>query len=551
MRYLIAEISTKFHLVLIGITKLKFDNQYFYIMIEKREIIDMGELRDISNLKIKDTLVLNSNFKGVIFDLYGTLIELNTRSLLRDFSKILGVKSSPVKLKQTLTKRFSTDDEALVNFIEVILDRKATPNEIAMCSEALAKHLTTAKLAKGARLLLSNLKARNIKLALLSNVAQIFKKPFYDLGLEPYFYTINFSSDIGERKPSANAYIKTASELGILPSDCLFIGDDIKNDYDAPKSIGMRAINIGDARRDNYVDSLSELVWMSMSGTPLLKIGAQYTIDDRQFTVSDIDLLSEEELGRYNIVARVNGVDENKNQKQWYVKRYIDPASAYIEETAHRIMNVIGASAPRAFILEGEEPLLFTSPAKGTPWKNGDYNINVAEQIGEQAAAAYILSNADWRPRNTYHQASTSKVTAIDLEHCLFDRVLGSQLGELDVTKMSNIDNLGLSIWKHTKTRVLSYSAIRRAIKCFTKTDNRQTPEFALFLKGWDKIFKQTANNRKFIIDILQKKMDSQQLIIGTKSHRRVFSSVDLHDLLDRIELGQRVMRLKETWENQ
>ena len=506
----------------------------------------MGELRNIANLKIKDTFVLSNNFKGVIFDLYGTLIELNTRSLLRDFSKILGVKSSPVKLKQTLTQGFSNDDEALINFIEVILDRKATSNEIAMCNEALAKHLTTAKLAKGARLLLSNLKARNIKLALLSNVAQIFKKPFYDLGLDQYFHTINFSSDIGDRKPSINAYIKTTSELGILPSDCLFIGDDIKNDYDAPKSIGMSAINIGDGRRENYVDCLSELVWMSMSGTPLLKIGTQYIIDDRQFTVSDIDLLSEEELGRYNIVARVNGFDENNDQKQWYVKRYIDPASAYIEETAHRIMSVIGASAPRAFILEGEEPLLFTSPAKGALWEGDDYSINVAEQIGEQAAAAYILSNADWRPRNTYHQKSTSKVTAIDLEHCLFDRVLGSQLGELDITNMTNI-----LIWKHTRTRVLSYSAIRRAIKCFTKTDNRNTPEFKLFLKGWDKIFKQTINNRKFIIDILQKKMDSQQLIIGTKSHRRVFSSVDLHDLLDRIELGQRVMRLKETWENQ
>lgn len=70
-------------------------------------------------------------------------------------------------------------------------------------------------------------------------------------------------------------------------------------------------------------------------------------------------------------------------------------------------------------------------------------------------------------------------------------------------------------------------------------------------LKGWDKTFKQAINNRPLIIDILRQKMDSQQLIIGTKSHRRAFASVDLHDLLDRTELGQRVMRLKETWENQ
>lgn len=301
----------------------------------------MNALNAIFDFEIKETSIPTRNFKAVIFDLYGTLIDFNTRPLLREFSRVLGVKSSPVKLKRTLTENFTYDEEALAIFIEVILERKPTTDEVALCSEILAKHLATAKLAKGARLLLSNLKARNTKLALLSNVAQIFKKPFYDLGLEKYFDSVNFSSDIGERKPSANAYLKATSELGIMPSDCLFIGDDIKNDYDAPKAIGMSAISIGDARRHDYVETLSDLIWLGLSGTSLLEIGTQYMIDGRQFTVTDIDLLSEEELGRYNIVARVNGFDKNNAKRQWYVKRYIDPASVYIEETSHRIIALL------------------------------------------------------------------------------------------------------------------------------------------------------------------------------------------------------------------
>ncbi|WP_122054928.1 HAD family hydrolase [Vibrio sp. Evd11] len=510
----------------------------------------MGELKSISKLEFKKTAVPSGKFKCVIFDLYGTLIDFNTRPLLREFSKILGVKASPVKLKATLIECFESDDKALEGFIEALIGRQSTSEEYSKCRIALESHLSTAKLTKGARLLLSNLKARNIKIALLSNVAQVFKKPFFELGLAKYFDVINFSSDIGTKKPMTSAYIGVTSELGLLPSDCLFIGDDVKSDYDAPKSLGMNAINIGNGRRDVYVNCLSELVWLTTSCTPLLKIGAEYTIDDQNFMVTDIELLSEEELGRYNIVARVHGLGTDNVKKQWYVKRYIDPASAYIEETAHRIMCTIGAAAPRAYLLEGEEPLLFSSPAKGAIWKDGDYDIEVAEQVGIQAAAAYILSNADWRPRNTYIQKSTSKVTSIDLEHCLFDRVLGINLEVFDGTTKESIDNLGLSTWAHTRTRVLSYSAIRRAIKCFTQTDNRNTSEFKQFLKGWDKTFKQAISNRRLIRDILQTKMNSQQLVIGTKSHRRAFANVDLHDFLERIELGHRVMRLKETWDN-
>lgn len=508
----------------------------------------MGELKLIEEITDNKQDTNPNHIKAVIFDLYGTLIELNTRPLLRELSRILNVKCSPVKLKQTLTKRYADNDKALIGFIKALLEREPTQGEIIACKETLQKHLSSAKLYPGAKLLLSNLKAREVKLGLLSNVAQIFKQPFYDLGLEKYFDVIHFSSDINEKKPSESAYINTSAQLGVDPRHCLFVGDDVKNDYDAPASVGMSTVHIGDQKRERYVRNLSELVWLGLSGAPVIEIGQKYCIDDRMFTVTDIDLLSEEELGRYNIVARVNGYDSSHLPMQWYVKRYIDPVSTYIEETAHKIMCAIGAPAPRAFILEGEEPLLFTSPAKGRVWEDGDYCMDVAEQVGVQAAAAYILANADWRPRNTFIQKSNSKVTSIDLEHCLFDRILGPQLTTVDAKNIQSIDSLGGATWAYTRSRVLSYSAIRRAIKCFTKTDNRETPEFKLFLKGWDKTFKQAINNRQLIIDILRDRMAQQRLVVGTKSHRRVFANIDLHDFTDRIDLGQRVIRLHKTW---
>jgi HAD superfamily hydrolase (TIGR01509 family) len=486
--------------------------------------------------------------RAAIFDLYGTLVRLETRPLLRKIAKFLKVRPTPDMLRSTMTLKFPDEINAVQGFIEILLDREATGEEVDYCSALVNEHLATAQVIKGAEPLLMFLKRRGVKLALLSNVAQIFKQPFYDLGLDQYFDVVHFSSDTQFRKPQTEAYLGVCEALGVTAKECLFFGDDAKNDYDGPLSLHMRPVHIGKSPRAETVEQLSDLLWVSMNGERLLRIGQKVKSDTGTFTVRQIEQLKDEDLGIYNVVARVHGENQDGDQETWYVKRFLDTSSVHVEHTAHALMELIGITVPRAFLTQGNEPILFTSPAQGRLWQDGDNTLDVAEELGAQAASAYIISNADWRPRNAFCCPQSGVLTCIDLEHCLFDRVLTLADTGLDVNDPKAIDSLGIRTSRYTRTRVLSYGAIRRARRSFTTNEDRSSEELKLFFKGWERTFALAAENKQSIADAIRKRMDAGQLIVGTKSHRRAFAGVDLHDLLERIDLGRSIVYNDAIW---
>lgn len=487
---------------------------------------------------------------AAIFDLYGTLINLETRPLLRKIGEYLGVRATPDMLRQTMTLNFPDETRAVRGFIRILLKRDATTGETKHCKALLDEHLAKAELIEGAIPLLTFLHRRGLKLALLSNVAQIFKKPFYDLGLDQYFDVVHFSSDTGFCKPAQDSYLGVCHELHVLPQECLYFGDNAKNDYDGPLAAHMRPILTGTAPRAETVSQLSDLLWMSLTAEPLIKLGQKIRTVGGHFTITSIEQLSPSDLGIYNVVARVHGLDQNKHPVTWYAKRFLDTSSIHVELTAHKLYAKIGITVPHAFIAEGSEPILFTSPAKGNLWQEGDFNTSIAEEVGAHAAAAYIFSNADWRPRNTFLCKETDLLTGIDLEHCLFDRILSLAGAKFDVNDPKAIDALGHQTPAVTRTRVLSYAAVRRARRSFTKNEDRTSEEIQLFAKGWKRSFFLASEKKQEICNIIRERIDVGRIIVGTKSHRRAFASVDLHDLLERIDLGNRVINLNEVWGN-
>ena len=508
-------------------------------------------LSDLLEQPARDPVQPSSSERRVaIFDLYGTLINLETRSLLRRIAGYLGARPSPEVFRQSMTKSYPDEIGAVRGFIEQLAEREATDEEVMHCKTLLDEHLTTARVVHGAQPLLAFLRRRGFRLGLLSNVAQIFKRPFFDLGLHNYFDVVHFSSDTGRRKPDPEGYLSVCAELGAKPEDCLFFGDNAKNDYDGPLALSMRPVHIGQAVRPERIARFSDLLWTSFAPTiePLLKLGQKVPTDRGFFSVEQIDQLNDADLGMYNIVARIQGRDEAGRPAVWYAKRFLDTCSVHVELTAHEVMAVIGVTVPRAFVTGTREPILFVSPAKGRLWQDGDFDARTAEELGAQAAAAYVVSNADWRPRNTFLCRDTGVLTAIDLEHCFFDRVLCLGGTGINVNDPASIDGLGIHTSLFTRKRVLSYGAVRRARRSFTKNEDRTTEEIKLFRKGWERTFSIATANKQVIAGIIRNRMDRGELIIGTKSHRRAFSSVDLHDLLERIDLGKRVVQIDEVW---
>ena len=51
-----------------------------------------------------------------------------------------------------------------------------------------------------------------------------------------------FSSQIGRRKPAAQAYLAALEAVGVEASNALFVGDRMREDYDGPRAVGMQAV---------------------------------------------------------------------------------------------------------------------------------------------------------------------------------------------------------------------------------------------------------------------------------------------------------------------
>lgn len=61
-------------------------------------------------------------------------------------------------------------------------------------------------------------------------------------GFEGFFERIISSSDLGVPKPEPQFFLGAAAMLGVVASQCLYIGDDIKTDYYGAVAVGMQAV---------------------------------------------------------------------------------------------------------------------------------------------------------------------------------------------------------------------------------------------------------------------------------------------------------------------
>jgi putative hydrolase of the HAD superfamily len=51
-----------------------------------------------------------------------------------------------------------------------------------------------------------------------------------------------FSSMIGRRKPNPEIYRAALDIVGLEPDRVMFVGNRVREDYDGPRSLGMRAV---------------------------------------------------------------------------------------------------------------------------------------------------------------------------------------------------------------------------------------------------------------------------------------------------------------------
>jgi len=89
------------------------------------------------------------------------------------------------------------------------------------------------------------LRDRGIKLAVCSNAPfppEMMLRQVEKNGIAALMDAAVFSSRLGRRKPAPEVYRATLQAVGIEAERALFVGDRAREDYEGPRSVGMRAV---------------------------------------------------------------------------------------------------------------------------------------------------------------------------------------------------------------------------------------------------------------------------------------------------------------------
>ena len=96
---------------------------------------------------------------------------------------------------------------------------------------------------------LKEIRSRGFRTAIVSNTswgspAVLWRNEIKRLGLDSYMDSVVLDRDIGWRKPSKPIFEFAMKTLGVLPSNCLFVGDEPKWDLRGPRAVGIEAVLI-------------------------------------------------------------------------------------------------------------------------------------------------------------------------------------------------------------------------------------------------------------------------------------------------------------------
>lgn len=483
---------------------------------------------------------------AIIFDLYGTLLDADPRTLHREIPRALGIRPRAwleFVRNDLLVQPF--DDPVLFSkhICDVLVPEHSAAMEVE-CRTIVDRELARVTPKPGIYSLLAFLKRRGFKLGLLSNLSSSFKAPLERLGMTELFDAMMFSCDEGVVKPDREIYERLLARLGASAEETLFVGDSLSNDVLAPQQLGMRGIHVGEcASGHECISQIGDLGWIDFreghEGEHILAPGTSFEFLGRRLTVRALDPVADDQQGRYNLVYRVLATRDDGKETTVYCKRFLLPESGYVEELAYRMHHEIGLPSCNAEVVVRGEPFLVISSAAGVKY-DGLLDRQLAYELGRHHVFAYLFSNADMRPRNAFINRAWPHATMmmIDLEHCFFNLAIDTT-GVADPEKPQSMDELPEDERaRRTPKKVLSERAMRRARKTFIDTESCDPDLAASFRSGFVEQFRRVQANRDALLNVMLDRVYREPyLVIGTQSYRRAMGRIDIEDIRERLEL--------------
>lgn len=191
--------------------------------------------------------------KAILFDLYGTLIDIHTdeenakfwKSISKKVKKYHPYDSEEFKQKYMSLCKVKQQTKEEIDIVEVFEDllfiSKDQAKEVAWkFRKASIKYI---HLYKGVKKLLKKLKNEGVPLYILSNAQEAFTLPeLKRLGIKKYFDGIAISSAYGVKKPNVNFFKEAMKKFHI--KEAIMIGNDAECDIIPAQSLGLKTIFI-------------------------------------------------------------------------------------------------------------------------------------------------------------------------------------------------------------------------------------------------------------------------------------------------------------------
>ncbi len=107
-----------------------------------------------------------------------------------------------------------------------------------------------------------------IKVGVISNWDRACRDIIKSTGVHEYLSHIYVSSEVGSSKPDSKMFELALEDTGLMPSECLYVGDNYYDDYEGASKVGMDTLiinpfgkmGIEELDYENIIENASEVI---------------------------------------------------------------------------------------------------------------------------------------------------------------------------------------------------------------------------------------------------------------------------------------------------